>query len=570
MKPLLTKKRIVWLALLAAAGVLALVFPGRALNGGDGFLRTLSPQPPGPPDKGDPKLEYALNKFLRLAETEGLDKAREYAALRQFDLDGDRVRVVIEAQAPEGGLRVQSVVAFLSDQVAALGGRVETTYEDLIQSSLRAGSLRVLAANPHVARIRLPLKPVPLAVVSEGVERTRANAWTVNPYRKSETVKVAIFDLGFKNYQSVLGTELPATVTTRSFRQDLDLAADHVHGTACAEIVYDMMPAAEFYLVNFSTDVEHHAAVNWMLNQGINVISYSIGWYNAGDGKGTGPICEDVKKANDRGIKWISAAGNDALNHWTGTFSDPNGNTFHNFTADNEILQIYVSANTEVGFFLNWDDWGTWSGTNYSGASQDYDMYMWYWTGTTWQYITESENWQQGPGYTDWPTESVGYYYSAKTTFWGVSIKKYKTTRDCTLELFTYGNTSSNPCQYNVVEGSLAIPADSPHAIAVGATDCINDAYHTYSSRGPTHDGRIKPDFCAPSGVSTSSAAYGHRNFYGTSAATPHMAGGLALVFGKTPFTLDEAKAVLEKRALELGPGGKDNQFGIGRLKLAN
>jgi hypothetical protein len=37
------------------------------------------------------------------------------------------------------------------------------------------------------------------------------------------------------------------------------------------------------------------------------------------------------------------------------------------------------------------------------------------------------------------------------------------------------------------------------------------------------------------------------------------MAGGLALVFGKTPFTLDQVKTILEKRAVDLGPAGKDN-----------
>jgi len=42
----------------------------------------------------------------------------------------------------------------------------------------------------------------------------------------------------------------------------------------------------------------------------------------------------------------------------------------------------------------------------------------------------------------------------------------------------------------------------------------------------------------------------------------------MALVFGKTPFTLDQVRTILEKRAADLGPAGQDNQFGIGRLKL--
>ncbi len=570
MKRQLSRKRAGWLALVAV-GVLALMLPGRAVLEGDGFEKSLAPPIPVASDKGDPKLEYALNKYLRLAATEGLDKARAFAESRKFDLDGDQIRVVIEAQTPESEFQTQAVVAFLTDQVKAFGGRVETARRNRIQGYVPPESLRVLAANPHVGYIRLPLKPVPLGVISEGVAKTGANSWKVSPYRKSGQPKIAILDLGFKDYKSVLGTELPASVTTRSFRSDGDIEAGEVHGTACAEIVYDMMPDASFYLVNFSTADDHYDAVNWIVNQGVDIISYSVGWYNAGDGAGNGPICDDVKMAADAGALWVSSAGNEARRHWTGKFSDPNGNSFHNFASDDEILGIYVEAYEDVAFFLNWDDWGTWNPATqrFSGSSQDYDMYMWYWTGSSWLYVEESENWQAG-NLGQHPIEFVGYRWSSKSTYWGVSIKKYKTTEDCTLELFTYGNLSSAPCEYNIPEGSLLIPADSEAAIAVGATDCITDEYHVYSSRGPTHDDRIKPDFCAPSGVSTSSVTYGNLGFYGTSAAVPHVAGGLALVFGKTPFTLDQVKVILEKRALDLGPAGKDNQFGVGRLKLTN
>ncbi len=108
-----------------------------------------------------------------------------------------------------------------------------------------------------------------------------------------------------------------------------------------------------------------------------------------------------------------------------------------------------------------------------------------------------------------------------------------------------------HPIEYNVLAGSISVPADSPYAVTVGATDCITDALHSYSSRGPTHDGRVKPDFTAPSGVTTQT--YGDRNFYGTSAAAPHMAGAFGLIIGKAPFSVSQIKAILEGRALDLG-----------------
>jgi len=120
--------------------------------------------------------------------------------------------------------------------------------------------------------------------------------------------------------------------------------------------------------------------------------------------------------------------------------------------------------------------------------------------------------------------------------------------------------------EYLNPEESLLIPADSPYCLSVGATLWENDSYDPHSSQGPTSTGRVKPDFCAPSGVLT--ASYKELGFSGTSAATPHVAGALALLKAKTVFSLDKIKTILQKRALDLGPTGKDNQFGWGRLRL--
>ena len=125
----------------------------------------------------------------------------------------------------------------------------------------------------------------------------------------------------------------------------------NVHGTACAEIVHDMAPDAELYLVNFNTDTEQHQAVSWLIGQGVDIISYSIGWTNAGDGKGTGPITYDVERAANAGITWCSAAGNDARVHWEGTFSDSNGNGFHNFPDNDEFLEVTLPADETVSGF---------------------------------------------------------------------------------------------------------------------------------------------------------------------------------------------------------------------------
>jgi hypothetical protein len=429
----------------------------------------------------------------------------------------------------------------------------------LVQGRVPIAAIENLVQSDLVRSIRRPFRPIPLTI-SEGVAKTGANQWqSLTPYRKSASrPKLAVLDLGFKGYASLLGGDLPPTVTTRSFRADGDLSANQIHGAACAEIVYDMCPDADLFLVNFNTDVEQHNAVNWLIAQGVQVISYSIGWWNAGDGKGTGPIDSDVKKAAASGIVWASSAGNYALDHWEGTYSDTNANGWHNFEPGNEILNFWVPAYTSVEAFLNWDDWGNWSGSSYSGSAQDYDLYLYIWSGGHWYLVDYSIGSQTG---WEWPTESIADWYTTTSTYWGVAIRQWSTTRNCKLELFTAGN--SGAIEYNVPEGSLTIPADSPDAIAAGATDWSTDAYHTYSSRGPTHDGRTKPDFAAPSGVSTST--YGANNFYGTSASAPHLAGAFGLLKDKTAYTLAQIKQILINRAINLGDA---NKFGAGRLNL--
>jgi subtilisin family serine protease len=71
--------------------------------------------------------------------------------------------------------------------------------------------------------------------------------------------------------------------------------------------------------------------------------------------------------------------------------------------------------------------------------------------------------------------------------------------------------------------------------LTVGAT-AQDGTVASFSSRGPTPDGQVKPDLVAP-GVNILSAlphgTYGR--FEGTSMATPHVAGVVALMWSANP-----------------------------------
>ena len=455
-----------------------------------------------------------------------------------------RMRVVIETSNP----------TLARESVRALGGRVERSAAGLVQALVTPRAETALAGKAGVDRVRPPYAQIQTAVSGEEVGVALAAAWHEKGFT-GKGVKVAVIDGGFKGLADRQASgDLPANVVTQDFCGG-QLLGEEDHGTAVAEIVHEMAPDAELYLACVGTEVDLAAAEAWAKSQGVTVINHSAGWEGPYRDDGGGPIGAVVADARASGILWVNSAGNEAMTHWSGSYT-PNGN-WEMWSPNGDLGNSFIWPNgMEICGFLKWDEWP-------SGIS-DFDLGLFLSGSNSLLAISQGD---QGSGQP--PFEAMCWQQTSGrdlVVFW--AIRGYRVATSPRLDLVSW----SPPLQYSVAAGSIATPASSPATLAVGALCWQSRALEPYSSQGPTIDGRTKPDIVGHDSVS--GATYGGFSscpsaFAGTSASSPEVAGAAALVKQAYPnLTADQLKAYLMQAARDLGDAGVDNVYGAGELQL--
>ncbi len=338
------------------------------------------------------------------------------------------------------------------------------------------------------------------------VEQLGADVWHAAGFT-GQNVSVAVLDTGFAGYIAALGGRLPDRVVARSFRANGDIGAGTDHGRRAAEIVHEVAPGADLYLVNFGTLEELSEAVDFLIAEEIDIVSFSVGFIHNGPGDGTGEVNSIVSGAADAGIVWAVAAGNWAEQHWGGFFRDTDADLVHEFPAGQRVSHQF-DAGDLVTASLRWDD-------EFGGSCSDYDIELF---GPPGALIAASRTIQNCD--TD-PVESIRVLATV-TGSYSLRVIRAKDDQLRRISLMLVGSPDrGTPLDQPVAAGSLSQPADHPLVLTVGALDAENEA--DFSSRGPTLDLRSKPDLLAPTALEAGA-------FAGTSAATPYVAGALALL----------------------------------------
>ncbi|MCH2162152.1 MAG: S8 family serine peptidase [Phycisphaerales bacterium] len=132
---------------------------------------------------------------------------------------------------------------------------------------------------------------------------------------------------------------------------------------------------------------------------------------------------------------------------------------------------------------------------------------------------------------------------------------------------------------------TTAPPACAKNHITVGALNSNDESVTSFTSWGPSDDGRIKPDLSGPGcqsdgdgGVTSCVPGGGYSSYCGTSMSSPTLCGIGALVIqdwralypDKADPMNSTLKALLANSGADLGPAGPDCMYGFGTVRAKN
>jgi len=552
----------------------------------------------------NPKLDSALSKLSHEVKQKP-EAASDLARSLGLKVKNDKIWVLVLAKPDHW-----DEAAEILRKAGAEGLKTSLSRKRRLRCWLPVTALEAVAAENAISRIRRPRRPfVPPqppdrvfqptqgTVTSEALPIMNVPAWHFADL-KGQGIKVGVIDFGFEGYNALKGTELPSVVTVNNFVEgegQAEVDGGVKHGTACAEIIHDIAPMAELYFAKVDEPDDIEEAVTWFLDQGVKVVSASIGWYNLDAGDGETPdviLAEQVTRARHNGMLFVASAGNDRRLHWGGVFDPLQGewggtDITYNIWGDGVgVINCFgqdgtfpdscdlIESGVSIETYLRWKD-------NWDGPTTDYVLWLARYDPDEedWMCVAQANNPQTG-WYDQEPTEEVlNYKSTGDPTYYGVFIGWFgHGEKDLVnLDLFTpfYWDRLRHFKTPRSLSGGLCEASD---AVTVTAVD-VNDPYaqESYSSEGP-RDGpggtaqaatAKKPNLAGYANVST--VSYGVTGFPGTSAATPHVAGATALVMGDYPnFSLTRVQRYLQDRAKDLGDPGWDTIYGYGRVHMGD
>ena len=484
----------------------------------------------------------------------------------------------------------------ISDNVVNIleqyGLRVEVVNKRLkqVQGWVDVGNMDAISDISEVVKVTHPKYGTVnnTGVQTEGDAISKANALRELGYT-GKGVRVGILSDGANNWRAASKSgNLPESITVYGTcsigvnnPNQCRSAGTCNEGTAMAEIIHDIAPDAEIAVAAIRTSLEFIQALDTLANDfRAHVIVDDIGFF-AEPYFEDGPVAQAVSALPGR-VLYVSAAGNRASTHYysprfssapfagrPGIFHDFDDTPPGRFGGPEELFHGFIiPPKSGVFVIVQWDGRDDLPPRQTDLGLQGYDRI---------RQVAESNIDNNA---TQDFIEGVCVPNNSSASQVGF-ITLSSTLGNDPFKMFFLG---ASAIEHPVARGSIFGHPSVERALAVGAINASepgNDDIAFYSSLGPSefnipvpHEQagvfsrpRNKPDIVSIDGVSVSGAGGFTNQFFGTSAAAPHVAGVAALLMSVAPIvTAKNAKSALIRGAIDLGSPGFDFTYGYGRM----
>ena len=368
-------------------------------------------------------------------------------------------------------------------------------------------------------------------------------------------------------------------------------------GRAMLQIIHDVAPKAKLaFRTGFLTPGDFAQGIRQLADSACNVIVDDITFITEPFFR-QGVVEKSIQAVTANGVSYVTAAGNFGAKSYTGIFqpasgSLPSGLTgkAHDFGGgdifQNDSLKGSLLTPGIYTIVLQWED-DIYSLGNNTGTVNDLDIYLTDNNGVT--LFGFNRNNLGGD-----PIEVLPFTVTANTAtnilIVNSSASSTSTTSNIRFKYVVFrGDLKIN--EYNQGNSTIVGQGNAVDAITVGAALYsntpeygVNPTLASFSSRGGTPVNNVirnKPDFVGPNGVNTTvnfnSIDYegdGIPNFFGTSAAAPHVAAAVALMMEANKKYFNQvlspaaAKTMLKNGAIDMDVPGFDLNTGHGFVNI--
>lgn len=316
-----------------------------------------------------------------------------------------------------------------------------------------------------------------------------------------------------------------------------------MHGNIVTEVVARMtadVPSIQLCLYPAGTAAELRDIIAHAASHNVDVLTNSMSFFNEYDFfDARSELAQDISRGLGSRIVFVVSAGNYGDQHYWGTFVPGAGRAWHQFGSSQETFSLKIDG--EVVAILNWDSWRAPADT-----AQSLDLFLY------------SEDLSSEVARSKTSADGEYFQWISRKDLHGVFKVVIRNSsarvRPVPFHLFfLHAEVDPRDRRFLAARRSLlGVVQPIDNVIAVGAAQFPQGAMWSYSSEGPTGDGRAKPDLVGYSPVPSElkRKADGKPSAHGTSFTAPQVAAAAALLRAKNPeLSAAEIKRILMQSA---------------------